>query len=189
MKYLVIFTICAVVWAVGVMAPAQELPPEWGPERDAAQRAFNHGDLDDAENKWRSALKIAEQARAMEPGVVTCLVGLARVYDRKGDAHEAERLYELAMRHMEALAGPNGVRFADFMPELALMYDAHGNPDKAEILLKRALEINTTAYGQNDTRVADALDQYAFFLRKRGRLSEADSHENTARIIRMKQSP
>jgi tetratricopeptide (TPR) repeat protein len=189
MNYRVLISVCAAFWATCISGPAEELPPDWGLERDAAQTAFLQGDLAEAESKWRSALKSADQARAVEPGVVTCLVGLSRVYDKRGDTHEAERLYELAMRDMEALSGPNGVRFADFMPELAFMYEAHGSPDKAEVLFKRALAIKKAAFGANDSRVADGLDQYAVFLRKRGRLSEASSHESAARNIRMKQSP
>lgn len=161
----------------------------WVPQHQSAERLFNAGDLDGAERDYREALGTAEKSSQVEPGVVTCLVGLATVYDKRGQPAEAERLYELAMRNMEGLVGPSHPRFADWMPRLARMYDSHGRPDRAEVLLKRALQIKCAAFGAEDQRVADLYDEYANFLKRNGRQIEASSLEQKARVIRQKQTP
>jgi hypothetical protein len=161
----------------------------WESHRDAAQKAFASCDFDRADNEWKEALTAAERSGQIEPGMVTCLVGLAFVQDKQGHAQESERLYELGMRNMEGLVGPASPRFADWMPSLAFLYDSHGKSDKAEILFKRALLIKTGAFGWNDARVAEVLEQYARFLRKNERQTEATDLELKARTIRQKLAP
>lgn len=161
---------------------------DWEQLNDEAQSSFNRGDWDGAETKWTEALHSAESKQAVEPGMVTCLCKLALVQERRHNHAESERLYELAMRNMEGLAGPNSTRFADWMPDLAWLYQAHGRPDKSEVLFKRALKIKETAYGADDERVAEVLDQYARFLRKEKRSTEAAVLEQRARTMRSKSS-
>lgn len=162
---------------------------DWEQISAEAQQAYDSGNLEEAESKWTEALKQAESSKAVEPGMVTCLCKLALVNDKKHNPFEAERLYELAMRTMEGLAGPNSTRFADWMPDLAWMYLGHGRPDKSEVLFKRALKIKESAYGADDERVAQALDDYARFLRKENRGTEASVLEQRARTIRSKVNP
>ncbi len=159
---------------------------DWEQINSEAQQSYDNGNLDDAESKWTEALKQAELSKAVEPGMVTCLCKLALVNDKKHNSAEAERLYELAMRTMEGLAGPNSTRFADWMPDLAWMYLGHGRPDKSEVLFKRALKIKESAYGADDERVAQALDDYARFLRRVNRGTEASALDQRARTIRSK---
>lgn len=180
---IVIFIACCAQHACAQAEPA------WVAQRQSAERLYSAGDLDGSERDWRSALDAAEKSSQVEPGVVTCLVGLATVYDKRGQGQEAERLYELAMRNMEGLVGPSSPRFADWMPRLAHIYDAHGHPERAEVLFKRALQIKTFTYGAEDPRIADLYDEYGSFLKKNGRHIEATSLEEKARVIRQKLSP
>jgi tetratricopeptide (TPR) repeat protein len=180
---------CIVAAAIICGAPVVLADGDWEQLNDEAQSAFNSGELDEAQSKWTEALKQAEASKAVEPGMVTCLCKLALVNDKKRNSFEAERLYELAMRTMEGLAGPNSTRFADWMPDLAWMYLGHGRPDKSEILFKRAVRIKESAYGADDERVAQALDDYARFLRKENRGTEASTIEQRARTIRTKANP
>lgn len=159
---------------------------DWRTYDEAAKKAFNAGNFDDAEQNWRDALREAEKSSNVEPGMVNCLCSLALVNEKKGNGQEAERLYELAMRNMEGLVGPTSPRFADWMPDLAFIYDAHGRPDRAEVLFKKALTIKEKSYGAEDLRVADVLDDYARFLRKNNRGVEATSLELRSKQIREK---
>lgn len=176
------------LWAAGSQVLADEPPPAWLPLEQQARASLVAGQLDAAEQQYKEALSTAERAGAIEPGLVTCLVGLAYVNDKKGNPQESERLYELAMRNMEGLVGPTNVRFADWLPDLAFLYDSHGKPDKAEVLFKRAWRIKQDTYGGNDVRVAEVLEQYARFLRKNGRQVEAADLETRAHTIRQKNS-
>jgi len=159
---------------------------EWLTFDARAKTAFAEGKLDQAQSLWEEALKRAESEGEIEPGVVTCLKNLALVFDKKGNYSESERLYELAMRNMEGLAGPNSPRFADWMPDLAWLYDSHGRPEQSEILFKRALSIKKSHYGQDSKEVADLLDVYARFLKRNNRNTEASELFDRARQIRSK---
>lgn len=172
---------------MGIFPPAcRGQSNDWRIYDEAAKKAFNAGNLDDAEQNWRDALREAEKSSNVEPGMVNCLCSLALVNEKKGNGQEAERLYELAMRNMEGLVGPTSPRFADWMPDLAFIYDAHGRPDRAEVLFKKALTIKEKSYGAEDLRVADVLDDYARFLRKNNRGVEATSLELRSKQIREK---
>ena len=181
--------LCIVIFAIICGAPVALADADWEQSNNEAQSAFNSGDLEGAQSKWTEALKQAEASKAIEPGMVTCLCKLALVNDKRRNSFEAERLYELAMRTMEGLAGPNSTRFADWMPDLAWMYQGHGRPDKSEVLFKRALRIKESAYGADDERVAQVLDDYARFLRKENRATEATGLEQRAKTIRVKSNP
>ena len=167
---------------------AQPAASDWETAAAHAKQTFAAGNLAESEQDWRDAVTLAEQSGNIEPGVVTCLVGLSNVYEKRGNPAEAERLYELAMRNLEGLVGPTDPRFADWMPDLAVLYDAHGKPEKAEVLFKRALLLKQRAFGADDVRVAVVMEQYARFLRKNDRLTEATELETKARIIRQKLS-
>lgn len=158
----------------------------WQESDSLARTALQQGRLDEAETYFREALKGAEAAGAIEPGVVSCLTGLALVYDGKGEAAESERLYELAMRNMEGLVGGNSPRYADFLPQLASIYLRHGKAEHAEILFKRAITIREKSFGPDDIKVAQMLDLYADFLRKLNRTTEAEATESRSREIRAK---
>lgn len=161
----------------------------WETNAESAKAAFARGDLDEAESKWHAALKQADGSRDIDPGVVTCLCNLALVTNKLGKASEAERLYELAMRNMEGVVGPNSPRFADLMFDLAWLYEGHRKLDKAEVLFKRAIQIKESSYGKDDEHVASSLDDYARFLRKENRGAEATELEERARNIRGKINP
>jgi len=181
--------LCLLLFAIICGAQVALADGDWEQLNTEAQSAFDSGDLEGAESKWSEALKQAEASKAVEPGMVTCLCKLALVNDKRKNSFEAERLYELAMRTMEGLAGPKSTRFADWMPDLAWMYEGHGRPDKSEVLFKRALKIKEAAYGADDERVALVLDDYARFLRKENRGTEASVLEQRAKTIRVKANP
>jgi tetratricopeptide (TPR) repeat protein len=177
------------IFAIICGAPTALADADWEQSSNDAQVAYNSGNMEEAQSKWTEALKQAEASKAIEPGMVTCLCKLALVNDKRRKYFEAERLYELAMRTMEGLAGPNSTRFADWMPDLAWMYQGHGRPDKSEVLFKRALRIKEGAYGAEDERVALVMDDYARFLRKENRATEASVLEQRAKTIRVKANP
>ncbi|HEY9784621.1 MAG TPA: tetratricopeptide repeat protein [Candidatus Obscuribacterales bacterium] len=149
-----------------------------------AQAALKEGDLDRAEALWKDAVRQAEGASAVDPGLVDCLIGLALVNDRRGIKAESERLYELAMRNVEGVAGDKSPRFANRLPELARLYAEHGKARHAEILYQKALKIREETAGKESIPVAAALEMYAAFLKREGRGAEAEKLETRARSIR-----
>lgn len=167
-------------------AMAEPTEAGWQALAHQAELDFKQGQLERAEQTWRAALKEADDAKCIAPGTVDCLRGLAFVNERRGNRGEAERIYELAMRNLEAVAGRDSPQFADWLPDLAMMYDAHGHPEKAEVLFLHALRVKERVYGVNDPRLADTLDGYARFLRKNARPIEANAAESRAEKLRAK---
>lgn len=156
---------------------------QWRQFEEKAQKAFQLDNDDEADRLWREALKRAEQEHQIHPGIVDCLRGLAALNEKRGNYTEAERLYELAMRDLEAAAGRNSVSFAQYMPDLAWLYLRHGKPDKAEVLFQRALRIKEECLGMEDPGLIPDLSNYAEFLRMSNRLTEANIVEQRARSI------
>jgi tetratricopeptide (TPR) repeat protein len=151
-----------------------------------AENCFNRGDMPAAKEHCEKALKLADEAREVEPGVVQCFVKLALINERLGNPAESERLYELAMRTLEAQAGRESLRFADFMPDLGYLYQAHHKSAKAEVLFKKTIAVREKILGADDPTVADALDDYAHFLDKENRHVEALQFTERATSIRGK---
>jgi tetratricopeptide (TPR) repeat protein len=156
---------------------------EWRSFAIAAQKAFQANDLTTAQKDWQSALNLAEKEGEIEPGVVNCLVSLALVADKRGDTYESERLYELGMRQMEALVGPQDIRMTKYMPGLAWLYDRHGKTEKAEVLFQRVLRLKEQKYGKESMELVGSMRDYALFLQKAGRQSEAQTWEQRAKRI------
>ena len=178
--------ICCALFFLFCLSLSPVAAESWQEVYDQATEALDRGDLSGAKEKCEAALKLADQAHQMEPGVVTCFTKLALVNERLGNPAEAERLYELAMRTLEGVAGRESVRFADFLPDLGYMYQAHHKPAKGEVLFKKAVEIKAKVLGENDSRVADAWDDYGHFLVKENRNVEAAECAEHAHAIRSK---
>lgn len=156
---------------------------QWRQLEKAAQYAFQSDNDDEADKLWNEALKRADENNQVYPGRVDCLRGLALLNEKKGNYAEAERLYELAMRDLEAAAGLKSISFAEYMPDLAWLYLRHGKPAQAEVLFQRVLKIKEECYGKDDGRLIPDLGNYAEFLRMNNRLIEANIVEQRARSI------
>ncbi|CAM6000542.1 unnamed protein product [Sphagnum balticum] len=145
----------------------------WQDSDKTAREAYQQGDLTQAETSWKEGITLADQSKNVEPGVVTCMAGLAMVSERRGDKAESERLYEMAMRNLEASVGRESKEFATYMPTLALLYERHGDPHHAEVIMKECLSITRRAFGDGSWETIKCLRSYAELLRKSGREVEA----------------
>jgi len=158
----------------------------WQDYDDAAKQAFSRGDLTEAESDWREALRLAEIAAAIEPGMVSSLTGLASVNEQRGNQAESERLYELAMRNIEAGLGRESAQFAVYMPNLGYVYQKHGKTQKAEAIFTEFLATTEKLYGKTAPEMAKALDAYSEYLKRAGRNVEALAAIQQAKNIRSK---
>ncbi len=119
--------------------------------------------------KWESYITAAQQAY------------------QQADCAEAEKQSEAALKEAEAF-GPDDVRLATSLNNLALLYKAQGRYAEAEPLYQRALAIDEKALGPEHPDVATSLENYADLLRKTGRVSEATKMEARAKAIGAKQA-
>lgn len=154
-------------------------------QADANARALMKEErLAEAEAQWKEAIARAETDKQMDPGLVDCLIGLAGLYDKRGDAGESERLYELAMRTVEGVKGGDSAAYADRLPGLAAMYKRHGKSWHSDLLFQRLIKIRENTKGKNSSEVASACDLYGRFLASEGRQAEADKMNEKAHTIR-----
>lgn len=172
----------------GSTAGANGTSAEWYQLDRKARQALKDGMNGQAESIWKQAVSKAEATGKIDPGVVTCLVGLSYVNHLNGNFGESERLYEYAMRDVEGTTGRESSQFIQYIPDLAWLYNAHGKPDKAEVLLKHALKTNERAFGPHSSQNAECLEQYAEFLRKLKRNTEARQLDVRAKNIRSRLS-
>ncbi len=149
-----------------------------------ARVSMREGRLAEAEAKWKEAIARAESDKEINPGVVDCLIGLAWLYDRRGDTAESERLYELAMRTVEGVKGGDSAAYADRLPDLATLYRRHGKSWHSDLLYQRLIKIRENTGGKNSPEVATALELYSRFLESEGRQAEATKISERAHTIR-----
>ncbi|HIA51347.1 MAG TPA: tetratricopeptide repeat protein [Candidatus Melainabacteria bacterium] len=149
-----------------------------------ARAAMREGRLAEAESQWKEAIARAESDKEINPGVVDCLIGLAWLYDKRGDTAESERLYELAMRTVEGVKGGDSAAYADRLPDLAALYRRHGKSWHSDLLFQRLIKIRENTSGKNSTEVATALEMYSRFLQSEGRQAEATKTAEKAHTIR-----
>ena len=154
-------------------------------EADANARAFMKEErFAEAEAQWKEGISRAETDKQMDPGLVDCLIGLAGLYDKRGDVAESERLYELAMRTVEGVKGGDSAAYADRLPGLAALYRRHAKSWHADLLFQRLIKIRENTKGKNSSEVAAACDLYGRFLAAEGRQAEADKVSEKAHTIR-----
>ena len=147
---------------------------KWWTQDHEARRLLKAGSLSEAKIAFEKAVSIAEANTNIDPGLVNSLAGLSLLEHKRGNASEAERLYELAMRYEEGYAGANSERFAAFLPDLAWLYSWHGNFRQADILFRRAISTLEAQNPEDEPKVAAYLVHYRAFLRHSGRTSEAE---------------
>ncbi len=104
---------------------------------------------------------------------------------QQGRYLEAEKALQAALDEAERF-GPQDLRLAASLNNLAELYRAQGKYAEAEPLHKRALAIGEKALGPEHPRVATSLESYAALLRKMNRQPEAEELEARAKAIRAK---
>ncbi len=156
----------------------------WQDLDSGARAAMREGRLEQAESQWKEAIAKAEGDKQINPGVVDCLIGLSWLYDKRGDAAESERLYELAMRTVEGVKGADSAAYADRLPDLATLYRRHGKSWHSDLLYQRLIKIRENTSGKVSPEVAAALEMYSRFLKSEGRQAEASKVAERAHTIR-----
>lgn len=176
------------------------LTDDWQSVLSQAQSDLSKGRLDEAESGFHKAENLLEAAKVSsidEAGkkselkvlgfsLVDCLVGIAKVKDRKGEFAAAESTYEMGLATLVKFCenGWKNQDYADYLPGIAEMYDRHGKVDEADKSFKQLIEIRTTIAPKDEHRTIKAYESYSKFLRAHSRDNEAVPFEN--KISQMK---
>ncbi len=169
---------------------------DWKSLMERAQQSMDGGNLEQAETDYKNAEKLLEQSQAKDQdelkkfgfSVVDCLVGIARVKDRKGDSNESEEVYLMALETLRKLCkgGYKSQEYADYIPGIVELYERHGKTQEAENALKQMIETRTTIDPKDDSKIMATYELYSKFLRSHSRQDEASTWET--KVLQMKSS-
>ena len=102
----------------------------------------------------------------------------------KGDYAEAQKQFLAALQEAEAF-GPQALRLAAALNNLAALYHAQGKYAEAKPLYRQALTILEESLGPEHPLVARLLNNYAALLRQTNREAEAAKLEVRSEAIRV----
>ena len=103
-----------------------------------------------------------------------------------GRYQEAIPLAQRSLAIAEKAFGPDNLKIANNIYNLAMLNDYQGNYAEAEALYQRALAIYEKAHGPDNSDVADAVDHIAFLYKEQARYADAEPLFQRSLSIRQK---
>ena len=122
-----------------------------------------NGDYAGAESLLKRVLRIRKNFYPAEhPEIADIQSSLATtVYTKLGNDEEAERLLEIARATYQKFYGPQHIKVAKTLKNLATIYKTQGDYEHAKSLYQEALVIDEQTYGPQHPQVADAIKELA----------------------------
>jgi CHAT domain-containing protein/Tfp pilus assembly protein PilF len=111
------------------------------------------------------------------------LFGESRQLTREGKVSEARPLLLRALEIREKVSGPDDLKVAEILEQLAISYKHTGDYASAEPLELRILKIREKAYGPEQPAVADALRSLGVFYYEKGDYLKAEEMIQKALVI------
>ena len=149
--------------------------------------AYKRGDLDEAEQYFRQALKIRQDLVPDSLLVAASLSDLGLVAWRRGDVKEAEEYYRQSLAIREKMA-PDSLLVARSLSRLGLVAANQGDLTKAEDYHRQALEIRQKRTS-GGLPVAASFYNLGIVAWTRGDLDKAEEYHRQALEIRQKLAP
>jgi len=140
---------------------------------EAAKLAYERGRIAEDDIRWRDADQHYSEAARLAPTYENLLKAgeLAR---RCGDYRRSVRYEEQLVELAEADFGPEDIRTATALNNLAESYRAQGRFDEAEPLCRRAIEIGEKTLGLGHPHIASYINNLGGLLQATGRSDEAE---------------
>jgi tetratricopeptide (TPR) repeat protein len=132
----------------------------------------------EAEELYKHALTLEEQAaKSKRPEIARALPYryLVSLYRSEGRLPDVEPIFQEVLALQERLLGPDDVKIADTLIELAGVYQEEGKYREAEPLYLRAIEIQEKNLGPDSPQLLRALEPYAELLRQLGDSDKAQA--------------
>jgi len=167
-----IFLISALALIIFTGCPA---PSEWDNQWEAIQDRIRAGDLDQAQSQLQAILPSIRKKGPSDKRYAQIIYQLADIARLKEDNKQAESYYWEALPLIAQSLGPEHLRMANPLAELAIIYQKKDQPKIALPLLKRALALREKTWGQSDPQLLPTLIQYYGLLLATGRHQDADA--------------
>jgi tetratricopeptide (TPR) repeat protein len=153
---------------------SETVAARWEEYNEAGRRSVGLGQLAEAEELFRAAVREGEQLGADSPHLATSLNALGQLRLQAKDVAEAEQCFTRALAIRQQTYGPDSHAIVPSLNNLSALHDAKGETDKAVELLKRSLDISEKALGGSHPEVTLALNNLAKLYFKRRDFSKAD---------------
>jgi tetratricopeptide (TPR) repeat protein len=153
---------------------SETVAARWEEYNEAGRRSVGLGQLAEAEELFRAAVREGEQLGADSPHLATSLNALGQLRLQAKDVAEAESCFTRALAIRQQTYGPDSHAIVPSLNNLSALHDAKGETDKAVELLKRSLDISEKALGGTHPEVTLALNNLAKLYFKRRDFSKAD---------------
>jgi len=150
----------------------------------AKATAMNHDLIERYQaGEYAAAAKIGERVLELRwkalgelhPDYAVSLNNLAHMYDRMGDAGQAEPIIVRAVDIYKTLLGEQHPEYALSLNNLALLYEKAGYYERAKPLFSRALQINSFVLGDESPSVATGLNNLAVLYYRTGDFRQAET--------------
>ena len=153
---------------------SETVAARWEEYNEAGRRSVGLGQVAEAEELFRAAVREGEQLGADSPHLATSLNALGQLRLQAKDLAEAESCFSRALAIRQRTYGPDSHAIVPSLNNLSALHDAKGETDKAVDLLKRSLDISEKALGNAHPEVTLALSNLAKLYFKRRDFSKAD---------------
>ena len=152
-------------------------PSEWDHQWEAIQDRIRAGDLAQAQIQLQAILPSIRKEGPTDKRYAQIIYQLGDIARLEGDTNHAESYYWKALPLIAQSLGPEHLRMADPLIELAIIYQKKDQTKIALPLLKRALAIQEKTWGTSDRKLLPTLKQYHVLLML------SDDHESAVQIL------
>ncbi|HJU88808.1 MAG TPA: tetratricopeptide repeat protein [Gemmatimonadaceae bacterium] len=133
----------------------------WERHNEAGRRYFAQGELGQAEEAFKAAIREATLLGAENLRLAASLSNLGQLKYKQKDLTQAEALFRRSLAIREHVLGTEHQGIVQSVNNLAALHYARGELDQAEPLFRRALSITETQLGSDHADVAGALNNLA----------------------------
>jgi len=162
----------AFVCCIGCSAPS-----EWDHQWEAIQDRIRAGDLAQAQTQLQAILPSIREKGPSDKRYAQIIYQLGDIARLEGDNNQAESYYWESLPLIAQSLGPEHLRMANPLTELAIIYQKKDQPNIALPLLKRALAIQEKTWGTSDRKLLPTLKKYHVLLML------CDDHERAVQIL------
>ena len=152
-------------------------PSEWDHQWEAIQDRIRAGDLAQAQTQLQAILPSIREKGPSDKRYAQIIYQLGDIARLEGDNNQAESYYWEALPLIAQSLGPEHLRMADPLAELAIIYQKKDQPKIALPLLKRALAIQEKTWGTSDRKLLPTLKRYHVLLML------SDDYEGAVQIL------
>ncbi len=152
-------------------------PSEWDEQWQHIQSTLQKGHIQEAKKMLQNILPSLHDTDSTDERHGQVIYQLAEIAHLEGNLAQAESYYWKALPLIAQSLGPEHLRMADPLTEIARLYTQKNQPEVALPLIKRALTIREKTWGGSSRQLLPTLKQYHVLL------MHNNDHEKALKIL------